>query len=214
MNITRLFIENFAHPDGLIGRIVAWRLDISNRQANEWTLSLLNLQPSDHVLEIGFGSGRTMQIAAGKVAQGYISGVDSSPSMLRLAQNRNMKLINQGRLELKLGEIEHLPYDDHSFDKVYAVQVINYLPDPRVGLKEVHRVTQPGGRVALFFEAKEKFKDIQSIIDGVYRPYAGDEVLVMLQEAGFARTWLEAREFITRSIRYRGYVALGEKEPI
>lgn len=214
MNITRLFIENFAHPDGLMGRIVAWRLDISNRQANEWTLSLLNLQPSDHVLEIGFGSGRTMQIAAGKVARGYISGVDASPSMLRLAQKRNMKLINQGRLELKLGEIEQLPYDDHSFDKVYAVQVINYLPDPGAGLKEVHRVTRPGGRVALFFEAKEKFKDIQALIDGIYQPYAGDDVLVMLQEAGFTKAWLEAREFITRSIRYRGYVALGEKEPI
>jgi len=43
MNLIRSFIQNFAHPRGLLGRVVAWRLDISNRLSNEWTLSLLDI---------------------------------------------------------------------------------------------------------------------------------------------------------------------------
>ncbi len=212
MSILRSFVENFAHPNGLLGRLVAWRLDISNREANEWTLSLLDLQPSDHVLEVGFGSGRTLKTAAGKLTAGFAAGVDSSPTMLNLARKLNARSIACGRVELKLGDIEALPYEANSFDKVYAVQVINYIANPLTGLKELQRITRPGGRVALFFEPKEKFKDIQHLIEGIYHPYGGDEVISMLQEAGFTPNKLETRQFIARGIPYTGHVALGDKE--
>jgi ubiquinone/menaquinone biosynthesis C-methylase UbiE len=213
MNLIRSFIENFAHPRGLLGRVVAWRLDISNRLSNDWTLSLLDIQPSDHVLEVGFGSGLTLKIAAGKTPTGFVAGVDSSSTMLKIAQKRNAQFIATGRLELKLGETETLPYEDHQFDKVYAVQVINYLADPIKGFKELYRVTKPGGRVALFFEAKEKYINIQDLIEGIYHPYDASEVITMLREAGFSHAWIETKDFIARKVHYIGHVALGEKEP-
>ncbi len=211
MNLTRKFVENFAHPSGWLGRVVAWRLDISNQEANEWTLSVLNIKPFDRVLEVGFGSGRTLKIAAGKLIEGSISGVDSSRSMLKIAQRTNAWHLNHARMELKLGEVENLSYPDNHFDKVYSVQVINYLPEPLVGLQEIHRVTKPGGRMALFFEAKEKFDRLHGLIDGIYRPYSGDEVLAMIREAGFSHAWVETKVFLSRSFSYRGYIALGEK---
>lgn len=214
MNLIRTFIANFAHPNGVLGRVVAWRLDISNRQANQWTLSLLNLQPSDQVLEVGFGSGRTLKIAASKTPLGFVSGVDSSPTMLEIARKRNAQSIMSGHMDLKLGEMESLGYPDDHFDKVFAVEVINYIADPLKGFMELHRVLRPGGRVALFFEAKDKFTQIQELIKGIYRPYDAPEVVAMLREAGFSRSWFEEKDFVARRLHYTGYVALGEKEPI
>ncbi len=212
MNIARTFFKNFAHPKGIWGRVVAWRLDISNKQANAWTLSLLDLHPEDHVLEIGFGSGQTLRLAAEKLTCGFVAGVDSSPTMLEIARKRNAQAISSGRLELKLGQIEALPYPDNWFDKAYTVEVINYLADPLPGLKELHRVIRPGGRVAIFFEPKEKFKKVSNLIEGIYQPYDADEVVQFLCEAGFSQVRYETNVFMIRKVNYVGLVALGEKD--
>ncbi len=191
--------------------MVAFRLDISNRQANEWTVSLLDLQPTDRVLEVGYGSGLTLQITARRVPQGYLAGVDSSQTMFGIASKRNARSIAAGRMELFVGSMEALSFPDNHFDKVYAVQVINYLPSLLQGLKELRRVTRPGGLAALFFEAKEKFERIRGLIEGIYRPYDPAEVVELLKQAGFVRSRFEAKEFVARRVRYTGLVALGEK---
>ncbi len=211
MSLLRSFFGHFAHPAGFWGRVVAFRLDISNRQANEWTVSLLDLSPADRVLEVGFGSGLTLQLAARQVPQGFVAGVDSSQTMFEIARKRNVRWIAADRMELSLGSVEALSFPDNHFDKVYAVQVINYLPDLLKGLKELQRVTKPGGKLALFFEAKEKFERVQGLIEGIYRPYDPAEVIALLRQAGFSRTWVEKKEFVARRVRYTVLVALGEK---
>jgi len=68
-----------------------------------------------------------------------------------------------------------------------------------------------GGRVALFFEAKEKFQHIHDVIEGIYHPYDGVEIVAMLRQAGFSPAWMETKDFTVRRIHYRGVLALGEK---
>ncbi len=211
MALLRTFYKNFGHPQGFWGRVVAFRLDISNRQANEWTLSLLDLQPADCVLEVGFGSGRTLLQATERVPRGTVTGVDSSPTMLELALKRNARWIAAGRMKLTLGCMEALDFPADHFNKIYTVQVINYLPDPLAGIKEMHRVVKPGGRLAIFFEGKEKFEKIHAWIEGIYHPYDAREVVELMYQAGFSHSWFEAREFVVRKVRYTGLVALGEK---
>jgi hypothetical protein len=60
MNFARRFIGNFAQPIGIWGRVVARGLDICNRTANDWTISLLGINSTDQVLEAGFGSSKTL----------------------------------------------------------------------------------------------------------------------------------------------------------
>lgn len=211
MKLLRGFFKHFAHPAGFLGRIVAFRLDLSNRQVNEWTVTLLELQPWEHVLEVGFGSGLTLQTTARCVPQGFVAGVDLSETMYAIAQKRHAAAIGAGKVALYVAGMEALPFPDQHFDKVYAVQVINYLSDLLRGLKELYRVTKPGGRVALFFEDHAKFTRVKDLIDGIYQPYAEAEVVKLLEQAGFTRVRCESKTFIIKKMLYLGHVALGEK---
>ena len=61
MGILRTFAENHAHPGGFVGMLAAWHMIHDNRDANYWTVGLLDIKPTDHVLEIGFGPGLAIQ---------------------------------------------------------------------------------------------------------------------------------------------------------
>jgi len=69
--------------------LAAWHMIHDNRDANYWTVGLLDVKPTDHVLEIGFGPGLAIQKVAAIVSKGLVAGVDSSETMLKLAQKRN-----------------------------------------------------------------------------------------------------------------------------
>jgi hypothetical protein len=58
----RLFgavMTQFVQPHGLVGRLAGWDMTLrpSNRKRNRWVVALLDVQPQDHILEIGFAPG-------------------------------------------------------------------------------------------------------------------------------------------------------------
>src|SRR5208282_5284795 len=60
--------------------------------------------------------------------------------------------VARGRLpdaELRVGDIEELPYDDATFDVVTAFNSVQYASDPKTAVAELGRVARPGGRVAI-----------------------------------------------------------------
>src|SRR5262249_38416365 len=71
--------------------------------------------------------------------------------MLEQAQARNATAIRRGRVDIRHGSVERLPFDDSSFDKALAINSMQVWPDAMTGLREVRRVLRPGGRVALGF---------------------------------------------------------------
>jgi ubiquinone/menaquinone biosynthesis C-methylase UbiE len=54
--------------------------------------------------------------------------------MVRRAARLNRAEIQAGKVELKQGGVEALPYDDNSFHKAFAINVIYFLPDPAAAL--------------------------------------------------------------------------------
>jgi SAM-dependent methyltransferase len=51
--------------------------------------------------------------------------------------------------EWQQGDLQNLPFPDGSFDLVICQQGLQYLPDPSAGLRQIHRVLRPGGRMVL-----------------------------------------------------------------
>src|ERR1700734_2066635 len=72
------------HPRGAAGRVTAWEMAHrpSNRQRSRWVVSLLEVQPADRVLEIGFGPGLAIAALA-RAGAGQVYGADHSGVMVR-----------------------------------------------------------------------------------------------------------------------------------
>jgi ubiquinone/menaquinone biosynthesis C-methylase UbiE len=118
---------------------------------NDRAVRLLCPSPSDRVLEIGFGHGRTIERLAKAVNHGHVYGVDVSESMLNMAIRRNRRAIADGRVELRKGDCASIPFDDASFDGAVAVHILYFWDDPVACLREIRRILKPSARLVLGF---------------------------------------------------------------
>jgi ubiquinone/menaquinone biosynthesis C-methylase UbiE len=123
----------------------------SNRQRNSWVVSLLDVQPTDRVLEIGFGPGLAIAELNRRVGEsGHVYGVDHSEVMLQQAARRNAAAIRAGRVTLTCAPIEELPPPlEGPFDAILAVNSLGFWTAPTERLDELRRRLTPGGRIAI-----------------------------------------------------------------
>ena len=173
-------------PTGLLGRLIGYIMSAETATANQEALTLLDLQPSDRVLEVGFGHGRTIERAATVLATGFIAGIDLSEEMVRMAERRCRRLIRDGKVTLSVGDSDHLPFLDQHFDKALSVHTVYFWADPVAHLREIRRVLADGGRLVLGFRSKED-KMAEDFPESVYTFYTAEEVGGLLETSGFQR---------------------------
>lgn len=173
-------------PSGLLGHVVGRIMARETHAANLVALEQLDLSPDDDVLEVGFGHGRTLAAAAQVVTKGRLAGVDFSEVMLQIARRQNAAALRDGRMELKLGVSEHLPWAADRFDKAYAVHTIYFWRQPARDLAEIHRIMRPGGRLVLGYRPSEDAGFARDFPAEIYavRPIA--EVEHLVTAAGFS----------------------------
>jgi len=148
--------SQFGHPRGWRGWVVGQLMAIKNKERSLWILSLLNLEPADRVLEIGFGPGVDIRRVAERVPMGLVAGIDHSEAMLRQAMRRNKEAIDAGRVELRQGTASHLPFASDSFDVAFAINVAQHWDSTLDAAGEIRRVLKPGGLVALAVQPRNK----------------------------------------------------------
>lgn len=129
-------------------------------------IDCLALAPGSKVLEIGCGAG----FMAVELAQRglCVQAVDSVETMVRQARQQAAKAGVVNLLSIEVGDAHALPFDDESFDLVFTVGVIPWLTNPKVALREIARVTRPGG-YAIVTTANRMA--LPSLLDPMYNPY-------------------------------------------
>jgi SAM-dependent methyltransferase len=157
----------------------------------------LALKAGDHVLDIGAGTGRLTEFAAGIVGPtGHVIGIDPLEYRIAIARLRQTK-----NLTFDTGRAEDLSrYADNAFDAVYLNSVLHWIEDKTQALKEIHRVLKPGGRLGLNVQDPAKPHESRTLLrkaiaqaglDGRHaesHPVLGvddDELRRLLTEAGF-----------------------------
>lgn len=93
------------------------------------------------VLELGCGTGLILARIA-EVATEAV-GIDLSEGMAQLARDRG--------LDVHIGSVSDLPFEDDQFDLTYSFKVLAHVPDIEAALREAVRVTRPGGHLLLEF---------------------------------------------------------------
>jgi ubiquinone/menaquinone biosynthesis C-methylase UbiE len=156
-SVRSIVVKQFGRPRGMLGKVVGliMRVRPSNRERNLRALMLLDIQPADAVLEVGFGPGIAIERAAELASRGKVVGIDHSEVMLRAAQRRNAPAIAAGKVELWLGSAERLPALSVRFDRVLAVNVYMFWNDPVAVLRGLRAVMKPGSAILLALQPRK-----------------------------------------------------------
>ena len=98
----------------------------------------------EHVLDAACGTGVVARLIAPMVGpSGIAVGLDFDAIMIEMASSLAPKI------EWRHGDLRNLPFADEFFDLVICQQGLQFLPDRNAGLRQIHRVLRPGGRMVL-----------------------------------------------------------------
>ncbi len=152
-------VDASGDPHALIGFLDAAASVPGLGAAKRSLLSQLALGQARAALDVGCGSGADLVAMAGSMPPGAeIWGLDASETMIDEARRRTAGL--RPRVSLRIGEATSLPFPDETFDACVADTVLQHIPDPAQALREMARVTRPGGRIAaLEFDLGTTFLD-------------------------------------------------------
>lgn len=108
-----------------------------------------DLQEGHDVLDLGSGAGIDVFIARKSVGDsGTVTGLDFTPEMVELAR-KNADQFGYQNVRFLEGDIESMPFEDRSFDRIISNCVINLVPDKRRAFSEIFRVLRDGGSFAI-----------------------------------------------------------------
>jgi ubiquinone/menaquinone biosynthesis C-methylase UbiE len=173
-----------ARPNGVLGRLLLRLMARETARLNAEVLDAVAPRAGEHILEIGYGHGRTIASAASRAPEARFAGLDASPDAAHSATRRCRRLLAGGRLDLRIGDSASLPWDRGTFDAVLSVHTLYFWPEPQHHLREMGRILRVGGRLVLGFRERSDAA-IASFPPPTYRFASVDEVMALVDAAGF-----------------------------
>ncbi|RII30316.1 MAG: bifunctional demethylmenaquinone methyltransferase/2-methoxy-6-polyprenyl-1,4-benzoquinol methylase UbiE [Geobacter sp.] len=219
---------------------IAPRYDFLNRMLSlgidrRWrtkAVRLLKFREGSRILDVATGTGDVaLEIARTTPPSVKITGADFCQEMVELGEAKVAVSPHAGRIDFRIAPCEDLPFPDNTFDSVTIAFGIRNVVDRKLGLAEMWRVLQPGGRlIILEFSTPRSqlfrqiyyfyFRQLLPVIGGLFSRYnaykylpdsvlefpSHEEFSRMIAEAGFKNIHIHELTFGIASI----YV--GEKE--
>jgi len=147
-----------------------------------------HLQDASIIADLGCGNGEMLASLLGRGEKRLI-GVDVSPEMLEQAR---LRLPESRNLELRIGELEHLPMCEQEVDAALMSMVLYHVSEPERAIREVYRVLSPGGVFLLVDFLKHNQEQIKDTIGGVWLGFTRQQISGWLDRTGFNLKHIES----------------------
>src|SRR3954454_15188698 len=128
----------------------------------EDALARVGLEPGELVLDVGCGVGAFLRLVAERGARAF--GLDASGALLDVARSRLPDA------DLRVGDMEALPYDDDTFDLVTGFSAFFFANDIVLALREAGRVAKPGAAVVIQVWGPHEHNDLEAMKE-IVRPF-------------------------------------------
>ena len=127
----------------------------------------LQLNPTDHLLDVCTGTGCVALAAAEKLSRGKVTGIDLSSGMLQQAKDKAAQN-GLNNTEFKQMDLEHLEFENGMFDAATSSFGLFFLEDMTHALNNISRVVRPEGRIAITSFTGEAFSPMADIFIKCY----------------------------------------------
>jgi SAM-dependent methyltransferase len=168
-------------------------------------IELAGLQLSDHVLDVGTGTGLVALRAGTLASNGRVIGIDHSAGMLEQASAKARRSGLVDVVVFRRMDAERLELPDQSFDVVLSLYALLHFPDALAAVKEIHRVLRPGGRVVIGVGAGPSLFSSSGILQGIRT--------ISKRVAAARGRSLAAPEFLLRLMREHGIMPEEQHQP-
>jgi len=168
-------------------------------------LALAGIRSGDDVLDVGCASGLLTMRMAALTDPGQAVGLDLSGTRLEMARGTATRA-EVSNLAYVEGDVCAIPFDDDHFDVAFSRFTFEYLREPHRALKEMKRVTRPGGRVVVMDldgngvfhypippEVEQTLNQLTRALAKVgFDPFIGRKLYSMFHQEGFRRIEVQA----------------------
>lgn len=155
--LTRFLIKQSQKPSGLVGRVITKIWSFYFKKLSLWAIKQTTISGNYRILEIGYGGGSTIKNLLALNKHLEVHGIDISKESYRTAQRVHSDSIRKGSVQLKIGNVENIPYQNNYFDRVFAIQTHIFWKDIKKSFQEVYRVMSSNSTLIIASE-KEKNK--------------------------------------------------------
>ncbi len=180
---TQYIGRQFGNPHGLMGKVVCVIMNVINKKMYINTISSLDLQKNDNLLDIDYGNGYLLRLAYRKQPVHFLRNRYFG-RYASFGSQKNKKAHQAHQLHLSVGDCCHLHYADDFFDAVTSVNTVYFWEDTVKGLREIHRCLKKGACFYNVVYTQEWLDSLEYTKEG-FKKFSPNELKAQGYQAGY-----------------------------